>query len=446
MDSVEFLQSVIWDGDSVLSLMVRVTRAALVLVQEADGAAVELLEEDGTLVYRCAEGSLRGREGLRLRASSSLSGLAAAAGATMVATDTTDDPRVDREACRRLGIASMVCVPLWRGRAVVGVLKVASSQVGAFDQATAGLLSGLGEFIGAAVTGASDLALATTRLLTTASTPGWEATGSGSREALAEFVARVVRPVAVSDVSIHNRITEVIDRQAFKVVCQPVVDLRTGHTVGFEALTRFTGEPARPPDQWFAEAHSCGLGVLLELSAASAALELVEQLPSGVSLAVNAGPALAAHPAFSALVELAGPARVIIELTEHAPVDDYPHLVDLLTPLRQQGARLAVDDTGGGFSSLTHIVRLGPEIIKLDRFLTSRVEDDPVRRALATALVKFAEDVGARVVAEGIETDDQMRVLIELGVRLGQGYRLGRPAPLESFRPQIGLRRHAAVG
>jgi len=437
VDTLGFLRSLIWDGDSVLALMDRVARAALALVDAADGAAVEILDDDGYLEYRRVAGTLSGHQGLRLKASQSLSGLAAATGTVMMCGDAGSDPRVDAEWCRRLHAQSVVCVPLWRSNAVIGILRVTSSQKHAFDAATAGLLEGLGEFIGAAVSSACDLDWATSRLLTLASSPGWEGLSADRPERVAEFVAAVVRPVTIGDVSAYSRVSDILERGNLDVVCQPVVDLASRQAVGFEALSRIYAQPFRPPDEWFAEAHACGLGVFLELAAAAKAMELLAHLPPHMSLAVNAGPAMATSPAFAALVDEADSPRLVIELTEHVAIDDYPALVESIAPLRQAGARLAVDDTGGGISSLTHIVRLSPDIIKLDRFLTDGIESDPVRRALASALVHFADDIGARIVAEGIETEKQVEVLGDLGIRTGQGYHLGRPAALSEHLSRL---------
>jgi EAL domain-containing protein (putative c-di-GMP-specific phosphodiesterase class I) len=92
--------------------------------------------------------------------------------------------------------------------------------------------------------------------------------------------------------------------------------------------------------------------------------------------------------------------------------------------------RLAIDDTGAGFASLRHILNLEPDIIKLDISLTRGVDVDRARRALAAALIAFAANTGASIVAEGVETASELSVLRDLGVGFGQGYLLGRPGPL----------------
>jgi EAL domain-containing protein (putative c-di-GMP-specific phosphodiesterase class I) len=122
-----------------------------------------------------------------------------------------------------------------------------------------------------------------------------------------------------------------------------------------------------------------------------------------------------------------------MELTEEAKVDDYAQLSRALDQLCLLGVRLAIDDTGAGFSSFAHILKLAPDIIKLDRELTSGIDHDPVRAALATALVSFASQLGAEIIAEGIESAAELEVLRNLGIRFGQGYFLCRPVAIDSI-------------
>jgi PAS domain S-box-containing protein len=214
------------------------------------------------------------------------------------------------------------------------------------------------------------------------------------------------------------------------VVVQPIVDLCTGRVVGGEALSRFAGPPERSPDQWFAEADGVGLGVELELAAVRAALCLQPSMPDAAYLSFNVSPAAAASPQLADLL-VGFPAGVLVlELTEHADVKDYPALHQALAVLRARGVRVAVDDAGSGFASLRHILNLRPDIIKLDLALVRGIHTDPARRALATGLLAFAVEIGADIVAEGIETSAELEVLRDIGIPHGQGYHLGRPGPL----------------
>jgi EAL domain-containing protein (putative c-di-GMP-specific phosphodiesterase class I)/CheY-like chemotaxis protein len=219
--------------------------------------------------------------------------------------------------------------------------------------------------------------------------------------------------------------------EALRMVLQPVVDLSTRRVLGYEALSRFAMTPEQPPNHWFAEAEALGRGIDLEVAALRRAAELREQLPPDVFLAVNASPATVVHASAQEVLEdLARGGLVVIEVTEHAPVEDYDALRAALAPLAARGVRLAVDDVGAGFASLRHIVRLGPDILKLDITLTRGIDADPSLQALAAAMISFASRTGKEIIAEGIETEAELEALLELGVSRGQGYLLGRPQPL----------------
>jgi len=119
----------------------------------------------------------------------------------------------------------------------------------------------------------------------------------------------------------------------------------------------------------------------------------------------------------------------VLELTEHHRIDSYDSVLGAIEGLRRHGVRLAVDDAGAGYAGLHHILRLRPEILKLDMALTRGIDADPARRALATALVHFAAEIDSMIVAEGVETTEELDTLTSLGVQWAQGYLLGRPTP-----------------
>jgi EAL domain-containing protein (putative c-di-GMP-specific phosphodiesterase class I)/CheY-like chemotaxis protein len=229
----------------------------------------------------------------------------------------------------------------------------------------------------------------------------------------------------------ERRVARAFGVDARTLAYQPIVDLVTGDLVGVEALSRFRCEPVRPPDQWFAEATAVGRGAELELHAIADAVQRLRWLPEPLLLSVNASPSTAMHPGLAeALAHVPG-RRMILELTEHAVIEDYDPLLESLDVVRAQGVQIAVDDAGAGYAGLQQILRLRPDIIKLDIHLTRGVDADPVRRAMAAALVTFGSETGAVIVAEGIETATEHSTLQELGVPWGQGFHLGRPGRLE---------------
>jgi EAL domain-containing protein (putative c-di-GMP-specific phosphodiesterase class I) len=224
------------------------------------------------------------------------------------------------------------------------------------------------------------------------------------------------------------RIGRLMRQQAVAMVFQPIVELSTGRPVGFEALARFRRRAS--PGRWFAEAARVGLGTALELLAIRLALEDIAQVPPDSFLAVNLSPPSLASPGLTAILEKVDGHRVVFELTEHAGVESYGALDRTLQPYRNRGVRLAIDDVGAGFASLKHVISLSPDMLKLDISLTTRIDTDRVRRALVASLVTFADQVGTTLTAEGIATGREFDVLLDLGVRFGQGYFLGRPKPL----------------
>jgi EAL domain-containing protein (putative c-di-GMP-specific phosphodiesterase class I) len=228
-----------------------------------------------------------------------------------------------------------------------------------------------------------------------------------------------------------DRIVRALERgRGMTMVFQPIYRLEGKRIIAAEALARFREPPQRGPEEWFAEAGEVGLRTELELAAVRRALERFDALPPEVTLHINASPATAMGVAFHRLLAATDGERIVIEITEHARVDDYDELNAALDRLRQIGVRLAIDDAGAGFASLRHILRLAPEAIKLDRSLIRGIATDRSKQALAVGLISFADKAGATIVAEGIETEQELEELRALGVGYGQGYLLARPGPL----------------
>jgi diguanylate cyclase (GGDEF)-like protein len=225
---------------------------------------------------------------------------------------------------------------------------------------------------------------------------------------------------------------------------QPVLEIATGRVAGYEALARVPEGPFRPPDQWFAQAHRAGLGPALEAAAIKAALRAHDR-PEHTFLALNVSPgALLTHEVRAVLPEdLSG---IVIELTEHELFSTELALDRELEVLRARGARIALDDAGNGYAGLQQIIRIAPDILKLDRSLVDGVHDDPHRFALLEALISFSATTGAAVCAEGVETLDDLAVLAGLDVTYAQGWALARPgAPWAPLAPQVAAAASAEV-
>ena len=228
------------------------------------------------------------------------------------------------------------------------------------------------------------------------------------------------------------RVLAVMADDGVRPVFQPVVNLTSLAVGGYEALSRFDHYSGGTPEQWFDAARVAGLGPQLELYAIRKAIAHAFQLPTGAFLSVNASPETLLREDFSVLVEALHGESLVVEVTEHAAVEDYEPLQRAIDRLRRHGVRLAIDDAGAGFASLKHIVRLLPEFIKLDVFLIRNIHEDPVKRAVVAGMLGVASQIGGKVIAEGVETQDELRMLMDLGVEWAQGYHLGRPGPLPS--------------
>ena len=131
----------------------------------------------------------------------------------------------------------------------------------------------------------------------------------------------------------------------------------------------------------------------------------------------------------AALLTTVEPGRIVLEITEHTEILDYAALTAALAPLRASGVLIGVDDAGSGFSSMSHIVNMEPDVIKLDISLVRDVHLNRIRRSMVGALAEFARQAGPMVVAEAVEVEEERSTLLSLGVNAGQGYLFGRPAP-----------------
>ncbi len=249
----------------------------------------------------------------------------------------------------------------------------------------------------------------------------------------ADFVGRLLeRTVREQRQALErqDRIRRVIDEGLFHPVYQPIVLINNHALVGHEALTRFSAEPRRSPDQWFTEAAQAGLAVELEVATLRKALADFARLPPDTYLSLNVSPQAIVEGSVLAALQACPADRLVLEVTEHASIGDYEAITRQLAPLRARGLRLAVDDAGAGYASFRHILKLKPDIIKLDGSLVAAIDKDPGIRALAAALVRFARETGATVLAECVETHQELQALRDLNVDKAQGYLLGRPGPL----------------
>ena len=305
------------------------------------------------------------------------------------------EPRVQRpshvhEALNEVGLRAFAYAPIHDGRRLIGVLVVGSAQESA--------AVGLAESIPALV----------------------EFAGLAGALIGPDLTAKAASSHA------RQRIVDVIERLAFHPVFQPIVDLKNDRVFGYEALTRF--EDGTAADEQFAAAEAVGLGLALEAATLRAAIAAADLGP-GLFLNLNVSPALVLEGnAIRSLVRGARH-RLVLEITEHSAITDYDAFHRAVAAL-PRSVCLAVDDAGAGFASFRHILELQPTFVKLDRSLVAEIDRDPAKQALVVGMRQFARSTGCRLIAEGVETEAERVALVRLGIRLAQGYLLGRPGPL----------------
>lgn len=220
------------------------------------------------------------------------------------------------------------------------------------------------------------------------------------------------------------------DPGGIEMVFQPLRDVITMEVVAVEALARFPRTSYGP--QWFfTEADELGLGIESEIRAVRLALAALPELPHPVRLNVNVSPETLCSDQLLEALEGVPPDRVMVEVTEHAAVDDYLGLHRASARLSRLSVRMAIDDVGTGFSGLNRMLETSPAELKLDAVMIRNVHTNPVKQALIEMFSVFGRRTGFDIVAEGVESGDELAMLRSLGIGIAQGYHLGRPGPLD---------------
>jgi EAL domain-containing protein (putative c-di-GMP-specific phosphodiesterase class I) len=246
-----------------------------------------------------------------------------------------------------------------------------------------------------------------------------------------------VEPPALDDPRWAKALQAVADEPGLlRLHAQPIVELTSGTVAGYELLSRFTGPWQAPPDRWFAAAERWRFNALLQARVLRAGIDARTLLPPNTFLTLNIDPHLLIEPEVAeVLTGTPDLSRVIIELTEHTQTRDRADANDVLDHVRAAGGMLAMDDAGTGYAGLSQLLELRPQIVKLDRDLITGIDTDPVKAALVEVFGDLAGRMDAWILAEGIETTAELEVLIRLGVPLGQGFALARPA--QGFLPAL---------
>jgi EAL domain-containing protein (putative c-di-GMP-specific phosphodiesterase class I) len=232
------------------------------------------------------------------------------------------------------------------------------------------------------------------------------------------------------DIRSCTAVQEIIDRKLLRTVFQPIVTLTDGRVVGVEALSRGpAGSEDERADQLFGAAARSGLTHALELTCATQAMTYLERLPENFWMSINASAATLTDLYALKSTEGIACSRLILELTEHLPLGQIDGLRPTINGLRSNSIRIALDDTGCGYADLEAAARIEADIVKLCITVVGRLEHHKEVHAAIAEAVKLAHSNGALVLAEGVETVAQARILSELGVDLAQGWLYGKPFP-----------------
>lgn len=215
--------------------------------------------------------------------------------------------------------------------------------------------------------------------------------------------------------------------RAVYVEYHPIVVATTREIFGYEALARGAMRSLRSPEVMFDVAAEADLIWELSRLCRDRAIEGMDtRLEAGQLLFLNVDPHDFSDPAFTEK-GVTDPSRVVIEITERTAIKDYPKFRERLKTFREHGFRFAVDDAGSGYAGLGSIANLEPDFIKLDISLITGIDTNFIKQNLVQTMVRFANDHGAMVIAEGVERAEEFAAVQELGVHLVQGFFLHRP-------------------
>ncbi len=232
-----------------------------------------------------------------------------------------------------------------------------------------------------------------------------------------------------------QKLKELILNEDILTLYQPIVDLRNERPIGYEALSRGNaGSAFQSADTLFDSAIKHHLLVELDRICRTRGLRFSRKLPQTAKVFVNTLPATIRDPEFQGkslirLLDQSGltPDRIVIEITEKLVIDNLSLFQDAMSYFTDLGMSFAVDDVGSGHSGLETIAKLKPSYLKLDMALVSGVHASTINRDILKGICSVGRSIGARVIAEGIESPEELRALKAIGIEYGQGYLLGRP-------------------
>jgi EAL domain-containing protein (putative c-di-GMP-specific phosphodiesterase class I) len=262
------------------------------------------------------------------------------------------------------------------------------------------------------------------------------------RDALEEAREEAQMRARAAEKSRRRELVELLVEGRVTSVFEPIVEVQTRTVFGYEALSRGPeGTALHSPSALFDTAARHDLLFQLDCLCRRRALEGARDLPGGAKLFLNVRPTTIHDPSFRADAlerTLAScrlrPSDVVFEISEQESIDNFAMFREVRDSYAKLGFQIALDDTGSGYSSLEAVMELAPEFIKVDRAFVTRIDEDPARQELLRALQSLAQRLGSRIIAEGLDTLEELETLGRLGIPFGQGWLFGKPHPLRSDR------------
>jgi EAL domain-containing protein (putative c-di-GMP-specific phosphodiesterase class I) len=274
------------------------------------------------------------------------------------------------------------------------------------------------------------------------------------RDALYEAAVRAIWQLRQSaelrsgeEAARRRELERLLRERTIRSVYQPIVRLGAGEVFGFEALTRCPADSLFDgPLALFGFAERNGYAYALDRLAREKAIESVPTLTAAQKIFINVTMGIMKDPRFvsgqtAQWLRRRGlrQGQVVLELTERSSIDDFGEAKKILRHYREQGYEIAIDDAGAGYSSLQAIVELRPDYIKIDKSLVQNADRDEMKKQMLRTFVRFAKRMDIRIVAEGIERPQELRMLRTMGVDFGQGYLLGKPGEYTADSARNGL-------
>ena len=243
--------------------------------------------------------------------------------------------------------------------------------------------------------------------------------------------------LVTAEVEESTQLHDIIQQRKLSALFQPIIDLSSGEFLGYEGLIRAPSDSTlHAPINLFAAAEQQGLSLEIEMLARQIVLESFAKQNLPGKLFLNVSPKALSQPNFKNGLTLEfmralnlDPARVVIEITENQPTFDFQVMRDALLHYRAMGFKIAIDDLGEGFSTLRLWSELRPDFIKIDMHFVQGVDQDLIKLQFIKSIQAIAQSCGTQVIAEGVETAAELKIVKEIGIAFAQGYFIARPKP-----------------